>query len=138
MHRYKLRRVPWTFAVVAVLAFSYAYAPHAEAGRTCTRVGTDSRDKMYGSRHSDVMCLKAGRDYGNARGANDILKGGPDADTLVGGPGGDTIHGLQGPDDLFATDENGNDTLDGGTGNDNCYGDFGDTFLQSCEHVVRV
>lgn len=135
MKRYALPSlVLAAWLALSVLSVSTAFA----GGATCTRTGTNDRDRIYGTRRHDVLCLKSGRDYGNARGAADTLKGGPDADTLVGGPGADMIHGLQGPDDLFATDGETNDTLDGGTGRDNCYGDTGDTFLQTCEHSVRV
>ncbi len=135
-----MRRAPLSLAtitVAAVLVATLAW-PAASGSTICTRTGTNQRDRVYGSIHHDVLCLKAGRDYGNARGSNDVLKGGPDADTLVGGTGADAIHGLGGNDDLFATDSNTNDTLDGGPGRDNCYGDQGDTFLRSCEHQVRV
>ena len=124
--------------IVAAFIVVALAVPASSGGGSCTRVGTNHRDRLYGSEGGDVMCLKAGRDYANARGASDIIKGGPDADTLVGGGGNDAIHGFGGNDDLFATDGSGGDLLDGGLGYDRCYGDFGDTFAASCNHSVKV
>lgn len=112
--------------------------PSATAAPTCTKTGTSGRDRISGTRHRDVICLRAGSDYGNGRLGSDAVRGGSGADTLVGGNGSDLLRGYGGSDDLFATDESPNDTLDGGPGQDNCYGDRQDTFRPSCEHIVRV
>lgn len=104
----------------------------------CTEVGTAQADEIIGGPSRDVICAHRGADYAIGNGGGDLVRGGRGADTLVGGDGADVIQGRAGADDLFAADGHPGDTLAGGGGNDRCYGDDGDTFDETCEHVVRV
>ncbi len=70
-----------------------------------------SIEKLFGSRHNDIL---TGGDGG------DGLYGGDGDDTINGGAGGDNLRGQEGNDELYG--DGGNDTLQGGDGNDELYG----------------
>lgn len=103
----------------------------------CTLVGTKRADQIRGTSIHDVICALAGADYANGQLGSDTVRGGKDRDTLVGGHGVDAIYGRRRGDNIFAVDGTTGDLIRGGVGNDNCYGDKGDTF-SGCEHVAKV
>lgn len=123
--------------VVALLAAGLIVATDALAAPPCTKTGTAGHDELFGDGGRDVLCGKDGQDYVNGRGGPDQTRGGDGSDTLVGGEGWDRLQGLKGRDELFAVDGLDTEVLDGGGGEDRCYGDTGDQFMD-CEHEVRV
>lgn len=127
-------------AVVAALCVSLILlaAPWVvSATPPCTDVGTKGRDQLIGDGNRDVLCAKGGQDYVHGKGGPDEARGGDGSDTLVGGEGWDQLRGLDGPDEIFAVDGLATEVIDGGRGEDRCYGDVGDQF-DNCEHVVKV
>jgi hypothetical protein len=127
-------RRAWLLIALAVLTLP-AIASSA-APPPCTQVGTDRSDDMYGDGGRDVLCSRGGQDYLNGRSGADEGRAGAGSDTLVGGGGLDRLKGLGGSDELFGVD-GALDLLDGGKGDDRCYGDTVDV-MEHCEHKVRV
>jgi Tol biopolymer transport system component len=99
----------------------------------CSIVGTAGDDVLNGGSGDDIICGLGGNDRINGAGGNDILlggagddtiSGGDGADSLVGGAGSDTLIGGRAADVLNSIDIiQGNDTLDGGPGQDSCRSD---------------
>lgn len=126
------------YLIVVMLAVGVLATPAVAAEEApCTTVGTNASDDMNGTNEHDVVCARAGGDYVQAHDGPDTVFGARGQDTLVGGQGPDTVMGGRENDDLFAIDEKANDVIDGGSGEDSCYGDLGDVF-HDCEHIVRV
>jgi RTX calcium-binding nonapeptide repeat (4 copies) len=122
--------------VTALLVVS-SVAIIVPAPRPCQIFGTPRDDIRTGDRRSDVICLKAGKDYGHGRQGPDSVRGGPGRDSLVGGAGKDVVFGRAGSDHIFVVDGvKGNDTGFGGRGFDRCYGDRQDRF-RACERIFR-
>lgn len=104
----------------------------------CTILGTPGPDTINGTQGNDIICSAGGNDFVFGSGGNDTIIGGPGDDTLggeggndfiVGNSGADTLLGESGRDNLNAVDLiNGNDSMNGGSGNDICYGDINDPF----------
>ena len=84
-------------------------------------IGTDSLDLI------ENVIAGAGADLVIGDDVNNVLDGGPGADTLQGGGGEDNLIGSEGADSLFGEDDN--DVLDGGADNDLLSGDGGDDEL---------
>ncbi|MEM7094341.1 MAG: hypothetical protein AAF567_15170 [Actinomycetota bacterium] len=93
--------------------------------------GLGGDDRMFGGAGNDVLLGNEGNDYGEGgygidwvlgHDGNDWLLGGPDGDLVWGGPGNDTLGG-QGGDDFVVAGEEGDDSVDGGDGNDLLLGD---------------
>ena len=74
-------------------------------------LGTESADKMSGTRDADLMVGAAG---------DDILSGGRGNDELSGEHGDDYLYGERGNDRIYG--DRGSDYLDGGRGNDSLWG----------------
>jgi Ca2+-binding RTX toxin-like protein len=122
--------------------------------------GTPQRDEITGSSFRDDIHAKASVDLVNALGGNDLVQlamggtpvdmefveGGIGSDELRGGRGSDELDdfepaniddtdrlfGQENDDFLYAVDGDSNDTLNGGPGADDCYGDDGDEIVK-CE-----
>lgn len=122
--------------------------------------GTPERDEITGSISADDIFARASVDLVRARGGHDLVKlnlggtpvdmefveGGRGSDELRGGRGSDQLDdfepaniddtdrlfGERNDDFLYAVDGDSNDTLNGGTGADDCYGDPGDEIV-NCE-----
>lgn len=117
-----------------------------------TRIGTASSDVLQGDNSDDVIAAHAGNDvingsegsdvaYGN--GDHDIIRAGTKTaggvDSLYGGTGSDTLYGSDGPDNLYgqwdldthlnagswAVDDDKNDRIEAGGGDDIAYGGNG-------------
>jgi len=118
--------------------------------------GGAGNDRLYGSWGNDIFSGGIGNDriFGGAgndtlRGdaGNDIVDGGKGIDDTRGGSGNDrvtcgaggkeTAHGDAGSDIVSCIDGLTDDTVNGGTGDDVCFGDVGDRFV-GCERIVRV
>jgi len=118
--------------------------------------GGAGNDRLYGSWGNDTFSGGTGNDriYGGAgndklRGdaGNDVVDGGKGIDDTRGGSGNDrvtcgaggreTAHGDAGNDVVACIDGLGGDTVNGGAGDDVCFGDVGDRFI-GCESIVRV
>jgi Tol biopolymer transport system component len=67
-------------------------------GRRATIVGSDSGEKLKGTKRADVIVANGGNDVVNGRGGNDWICGGAGRDTLKGGPGKDKLKGGAGKD----------------------------------------
>jgi len=119
-----MRKVTMMVALVALMVALFATAAYA-VNKQCAKSpceGTSSRDTLYergGDGVDDNISGLQRNDYINARSFTD------DVDELFGNSGDDT---------LDARDGDGFDTLNGGRGNDTCYGDAGDEFV-SCETI---
>lgn len=100
----------------------------------CTITGTSGNDVRVGNRRANVICLRAGNDYGHGKKGADRVRGGADNDTLIGGGGKDILRGRAGNDKLFVVDGAGGDLAQGGPGNDHCYGERRDRY-RGCEKV---
>lgn len=101
-------------------------------GLPATLVGTNGRDRLYGTDGADVILALAGRDVIRAGDGpdtvcggegRDVIFGGPKADTILGGTERDRLKGGSGADVIFG--ERGRDVLIGGFGNDTLYGNGG-------------
>jgi Ca2+-binding RTX toxin-like protein len=68
------------------------------AGRRATIVGSDSKDKIKGTKKADVIVSNGGKDRIRGRGGNDRICGGRGKDTLIGGAGKDRLLGGKGKD----------------------------------------
>ena len=80
-------------------------------GVLVNRVGSNGKDTLKGTAHSDGILGLGGKDRLLGLGAGDVLIGGAGADILVGGAGGDLLSG-----------GSGHDTCRGGAGNDSANG----------------
>jgi Ca2+-binding RTX toxin-like protein len=121
--------------MVVFTPVSQASAPTC-AGSSATIVGTSGNDTLTGTAGGDVIVGLEG---------NDVIHGGGGSDIICGNKGADTIYGEDDPDNLLAggngndriyggADSGEGDTLDGGGGNDvidggSTSGDFGDVVL---------
>jgi hypothetical protein len=122
--------------------------------------GTPERDEITGSSSRDSIFARGSVDLVDALGGNDFVQlglggtpvdmefveGGIGSDELRGGRGSDQLDDFEpaniddtdllfgeGNDDfLYAVDGDSNDTLKGGWGTDDCYGDPGDEIV-NCE-----
>jgi Tol biopolymer transport system component len=83
----------------------------------CTIYGTAGDDVLVGTAGADVICGLGGGDTIIGKRGADVLLGGAGADTLRGGLARDRLFGGPGSDTLFA-DDNREDIVDGGPGND--------------------
>jgi Ca2+-binding RTX toxin-like protein len=57
------------------------------AGRRATIIGTDSGEKLKGTKRADVIVGNGGKDKIKSKGGNDRICGGAGKDKLVGGKG---------------------------------------------------
>jgi Ca2+-binding RTX toxin-like protein len=104
----------------------------------CTITGSSASEKIWGTRHADVICAQAGNDRIIARRGRDVLRGAGGNDRLVGRRGHDRLFGGARGDRLVSADGvSGNDRVFGRTGRDVCRIDEGD-FTSGCERVVIV
>ncbi len=90
-------------------------------------IGTESDDKLKGTRGDDHILGLGGNDCLHGRQGNDLLLGGKGNDHLYGGKGNDVLLGEEGNDHLIGG--RGNDTLFGGQGNDLLVSRSGSDFL---------
>jgi Tol biopolymer transport system component len=67
-------------------------------GKRATIVGSDSGEKINGTKKSDVIVGNGGKDKISGRGGNDRICGGKGKDNLNGGGGGDLCSGGKGRD----------------------------------------
>ena len=123
-------------------------------GPPCIRWGTDSADRIAGTRFDDVVlgragadriALGAGDDQAIGYAGSDTIDGGPGADWIEGDEGSDRLTGGLGADHLFGGP--GDDTIyarDGvrdwvscGPGRDTVYADRIDVVARDCERVRR-
>lgn len=104
--------------------------------------GTDQADWLYASNNSAMIDAGEGDDYVFGGGGNDTLLGGYGVnggdDTLDGGYGDDHLRGIMGNDQLYGGA--GNDWLWGGDGNDTLDGGYGRDTLDGGDgdDVLRV
>jgi Ca2+-binding RTX toxin-like protein len=126
---------------VALVAPSGALAAETCMGYTATIVGTAGNDTVYGNPSAtDVVSLLGGNDSYIEDSSNDIvcLGAGDDQlqasigsfsgnDTVQGGPGNDVIAGFSGSDTLIGGD--GDDQLFGNDGNDTINGEGGNDYI---------
>ena len=87
--------------------------------------GGDGVDGINGGSGNDTIYTGAGATvssglFVSGAGGNDLIFGGPDADSLFGGPGLDTINGAAGDDEINGG--NARDTINGGDGADTIRG----------------
>lgn len=83
-------------------------------GVTCTRLGTNRGERIFGTPSADVICGMGGNDTIFALGGNDIISGGGGKDTIKGGPGKDRILARDGrKDKLFGGNQNDRGRTDG-------------------------
>lgn len=85
-------------------------------GRRATIVGSDSGEKIKGTKRSDVIAGNGGPDKIRGRGGRDRICGGRGRDRIAGGSGDDRLFGQQGRDTLIGG--KGDDLLKGGKGKD--------------------
>ena len=104
--------------------------PGAEAAQTaapgdplaCTI--SSAKRVITGTNGHDVICVTGmGRHVVDARGGNDIVRGGPGAEVIRGGSGDDQIDGGGGKDQVI-----------GGLGEDTCT----KAYRTSCEHILEL
>ena len=93
-----------------------AVVPPTCFGKFATIVGGPKRDKLVGTRFSDVIAAGSGDDQIKALGGNDLVCGGAGDDAVLGGSGSDRIKGQAGADQLGGG--KGKDKLLGGKGRD--------------------
>jgi Tol biopolymer transport system component len=86
------------------------------AGRRATLIGSDSAEKIKGTKGADVIVGNGGNDKLLGRGGKDRICGGTGKDKLKGGAGNDRLLGQAGKDTL--TGGKGDDVLKGGKGKD--------------------
>ena len=93
-------------------------------------LGNDSGKNPNGGKIDDIFYAGDGNDYVHGLAGNDLLSGDVGNDVVTGGLGSDTLYGgwLE-ADNRDNNDENGNDTLAGGSGNDLIYGNGGNDYL---------
>jgi Ca2+-binding RTX toxin-like protein len=95
--------------------------------------GGPGDDTLIGSSQTDLMAGGLGDDVLDGGDGDDQLVGAEGNDTLIGGAGGDYVAGDEGDDIISTVDEvPHNDVAKGGTGNDECSIDVGDT-RSGCE-----
>jgi len=113
---------------VSILIFSIIFTTESFAdtpkcnGLDATHIGTNDKDKIYGSSSDDVIVGLGGNDIIFGKGGNDIICGGVGNDVLYGNAGNDVLIG-----------EGNLDTLDGGQGVDMCDSSLDDKRVRSCE-----
>ena len=117
-----MRRVTMLLAAMAVMVTLFAAAAYA-----AEIFGTDRNETLYESNRNDKMY---GRD-----GDDDMFATLPIADTPRGFGDVDKLFGQANHDWLDATDEDPRDEPVGGKGTDQCFGDDGDEFDESCEFI---
>lgn len=114
--------------VVSILVFSIMFATESLADTPkcneldATHIGTNDKDKIYGSSSDDVIVGLSGNDIIFGKGGNDVICGGAGNDVLYGNAGNDVLIG-----------EGNLDTLDGGQGVDMCDSSLDDKRVRSCE-----
>ena len=114
--------------LVSILMYSIIFATESFAdtpkciGLDATHIGTDDKDKIYGSSSDDVIVGLGGNDIIFGKGGNDVICGGAGNDVLYGNTGNDVLIG-----------EGNLDTLDGGHGVDMCDSSLDDKRVRSCE-----
>jgi uncharacterized delta-60 repeat protein len=86
------------------------------AGKTATIVGTPGKDRIRGTRRSDVIVALGGNDVVSGLDGHDVVCGGTGNDTITGGRGRDVLRGEAGRDKLAGGA--GRDKLVGGAGRD--------------------
>ena len=140
------------FAVLIALACATA----ASGG---TINGTNGPDNLIGGNQSDTINAFAGADYVDGKAYRDFIFCGDGDDTCYGHQGADDVSGQGDDDHIYAgcngsciagagnqlyggpggdtlgADNNFEDELQGGEGNDTCFGDQIDTFV-NCELCV--
>ncbi len=94
--------------------------------------GGSGNDLLDGLLGNDWLYGDDGNDRLQAGDGNDHLFGGAGTDSMIGGPGSDLLDGGSGRDLLNNLDARGDDTSDGGAGQDTCWTDDGDLRL-GCE-----
>jgi Ca2+-binding RTX toxin-like protein len=91
-------------------------------------VGTDSSEKIKGTKGDDLINAKDGNDKIRAGNGNDIVLGGDGKDNINGASGDDALLGGSGDDKLKGA--SGDDDITGGLGHDMMWGGGGnDTFF---------
>jgi hypothetical protein len=85
-------------------------------GQPATKVGTEARNGIRGTRRADVIVGLGGNDRISARGGNDLVCGGPGNDVIVGAGGIDRIDAGSGNDRVNSRDGRRERTIRGGSG----------------------
>ena len=121
-----MRRVTLMLAAMAVMVALFAAAAYA-----AEIWGTEANDTILESKQDDRIFGRQGGDkiFANLYGPDGLIRE-TDADR-------DKAYGNRGPDNIYATDGDNEDTLDGGLGHDECFGDDDDVFV-NCEEVNGV
>ena len=109
-----MRRVTLMLAAMAVMVSLFAVVAYAAEIE-----GTDRSDQLFESERGDWIAGHAGAD---------------DIDASTYPEDTDKVHGNKGMDILNVDDGDSLDTVIGGKGDDTCYGDTGDTFV-NCENI---
>src|SRR5215204_262649 len=104
-------------ALAAVLTLAFAGVALAKDIQCTT-------DNCVGTRHADTILERVGTGEDNIFGR----RGGDVIDATGSQNDVDNLFGNRGDDTLDATDGDDLDTLNGGPGTDECFGDEGDTF----------
>ena len=105
------------------------------AGKRATIVGTPQRDRLRGTRRSDVIVSLAGNDRIKGGKGNDRICAGAGNDRAAGGAGNDRLYGQGGKDKVSGG--SGKDRMNGGAGRDRCNGGSGKD-RGSCERERSV
>lgn len=85
-------------------------------GQAATKMGTEARNRIRGTRRADVIVGLGGNDRIRARGGNDLICGGRGDDTIVGAGGTDRIDAGSGNDTVNSRDGRRERTIRGGSG----------------------
>ena len=112
-----MRRVTLMLAAMAVMVSLFAVAAYAAQIK-----GTENTEDILETSRADTVHALVGDDTVNANVYQNI------DDT-------DRAHGNEGDDTINVNDADGNDTAWGGSGDDTCTGDLGDTF-HGCETIA--
>ena len=112
-----MRRVTLMLAAMAMMVALFAIAAYA-----AEITGTNSTETLNETDRNDEIHALVGDDTVNANVYQNI------DDT-------DRAHGNEGDDTINVNDADGNDTAWGGSGDDTCTGDLGDTF-HGCETIA--
>ncbi len=91
--------------------------------------GGAGNDTIYGGNSTDTILGGEGNDWIQAHDGDDVIKGGTDADTINADLGDDTIQ---------LEDDFGNDSISGGSGNENNGGDVLDLSLVTQDTTVDL
>ena len=121
-----MRRVMMMLAAMAVMVSLFAGVAYA-----AEIWGTEEPERLLESDLDDNIFGRQGGDkiFANLYGPDGLIRE-TDADR-------DKAYGNRGPDNIYATDGDNEDTLDGGLGHDECFGDDEDVFVD-CEEVNGV